>query len=61
VRDRIAAKFNVRSVGKLPKKLNFSRLSVRPLPLQSDLEAALKKLRCSSPSLGTKDGAQLKN
>jgi hypothetical protein len=45
VRDNIAAKFNVplqeRSVGKLPKKLNFSRLSVRPVP-QSDLEAAFK-------------------
>jgi hypothetical protein len=41
--DGIAAKFHVhldeRSVGKLLKKLNFSRMPVCPLYPQSELEA----------------------
>jgi Winged helix-turn helix len=43
LRDRIAAKFHVhlheRSVGKLPKKQNFSSMPGRPAHPQSDLEA----------------------
>jgi transposase len=51
LRDRIAAKFNIhlheRSVGKLLKKLDFSSMSVRPMPRRPTLRRRrlLKKLR----------------
>jgi transposase len=54
--DRIAARFNIhlheRSVGKLLKKLDFSSMSVRPMHLQTDLEAqeAFKKTSPSWPA-----------
>ena len=75
LRDRIAAKFNVRlherSVGKLLKKMNFSSMSVRPVHPQSDLEAqeAFKKTslswrapqsRRSLPTGRSKSGSRMK-
>jgi transposase len=53
LRDRIAAKFDVRlherSVGKLLKKLDFSSMSVRPMHPQTDL-AAQEAFKKTSPS-----------
>ena len=55
LRDRIAAEFGVslheRSVGKLLRRLNFRRLSVRPQHPKSDPEAqeAFKKTSQASP------------
>ena len=75
LRDRIAAKFDVRlherSVGKLLKKLNFSSMSVRPLHPQSDLDVqeAFKKTspcwrapqsRRSLPAGRSKSGFKMK-
>ena len=53
LRDRIAAEFGVtlheRSVGKLLRRLNFRRLSVRPLHPQSDPEAQETFKKTSQP------------
>ena len=53
LRDRIAAEFGVtlheRSVGKLLRRLDFRRLSVRPLHPQSDPEAQETFKKTSQP------------
>ncbi len=62
LRDRIAARFDVhlheRTIGKLLKKLKFSRISVRPLHPQSDLEAqeAFKKTSPNSHARRSRRG-----
>jgi transposase len=53
LRDRIAARFKIdlheRSIGKLLDKLGFSRMSVRPLHREGDLEAQ-ETFKKTSPS-----------
>ncbi len=63
LRDRIAAEFGVtlheRSVGKLLRRLDFRRLSVRPQHPQSDPEAQETFKKTSQPKPGKRSASAL--